>query len=88
MWQEAAEFYDKDQDKADEIISKFTHIPVAALRFSRTQGLAEFIVRPAIQEKANIDRLLAGFKSVGFLNDLPAADFYYDWPGLAQHSAR
>jgi len=88
MWQEAAEFYDKNAAKADEIVSRFTHISVDALRFSRAQGLAEFIVRPANQEKANIDRLLTGFKSVGFLNDMPAADFYYDWPGLAQHSAR
>jgi ABC-type nitrate/sulfonate/bicarbonate transport system substrate-binding protein len=83
MWQEAADYYNREPDKADEIISRFTKLPVEALKFSRSRGLAEFIVKPATEEKANIDALMGGFKSVGFLTDLPDGGFYYDWPKTA-----
>jgi NitT/TauT family transport system substrate-binding protein len=77
MWQDAAAFHHEHQDEADKIVSDYTHIPVPALKLSRKLGLANFIVKPAIEEKANIDAVLKGFKEVGFLKELPDDGIYW-----------
>lgn len=80
MWQDAANFHREHPDEADKIVSAYTHIPVSALKLSRKLGLAEFIVKPAIEEKSNIDAVLKGFKEVGFLKKLPDDGFYWKPP--------
>jgi ABC-type nitrate/sulfonate/bicarbonate transport system substrate-binding protein len=79
MWQEAAAFYNDHPDEADKIVSEFTKLPVEALQTSRKLGLATFKVVPAIEEKDNLDKLFAGFKSVGFLTEVPDDGIYYKW---------
>jgi len=80
MWREAAEFYEEKPDEADKIISEFTKLPVEALKTSRKLGLASFKVVPAIDEKDNLNKLFQGFKSVGFLTEVPDDGIYYKWP--------
>ena len=80
MWQEAAAFYNEQPDEADKIISEFTKIPVEALQLSRKLGITAFRIEPAINQKDNLSAVLAGFKEVGFLSQLPDDAIYYDWP--------
>lgn len=79
MWQEAAQFYNQSPDEADKMISEFTHVSREALGLSRTLGITQFEVQPAIEQKANLDALFGGFKEVGFLNDLPDDGIYHQW---------
>lgn len=77
MWQDAASFHREHPAEADKIISAYTRIPVESLQLSRKLGLAEFIVKPAIEEKANIKAVLKGFEEVGFLKKLPDDGLYW-----------
>ncbi len=79
MWQQAAEFYNQSTDEADKMIAEFTHVSREALGLSRTLGITQFDVQPAVAQKANLDALFAGFKEVGFLNDLPDDGIYHQW---------
>lgn len=79
MWQEAADFYNHHPDDADKMISEFTHVSRDALKLSRTLGITQFDVQPAVAQKANLDALFSGFKEVGFLNDLPDDGIYHQW---------
>jgi ABC-type nitrate/sulfonate/bicarbonate transport system substrate-binding protein len=81
MWQEAAAFYNEHPAEADAIVSEFTKVPVAALQTSRKLNLTRFVVVPAIEERENIDALMGGFKSAGFLTEVPGPGMYYDWAG-------
>jgi ABC-type nitrate/sulfonate/bicarbonate transport system substrate-binding protein len=81
MWQEAAAFYNEKPDEADRIVARFVKVPVEALQTSRKLGFTQFRVVPAIEEKASLDALFAGFKSVGFLSEVPDERVYYDWKG-------
>lgn len=80
--QDAVAVYDSQPAESDRLISEFAKVPVAALKSSRERGLSTFKVVPAIQEKATIDALLEGFKSVGFIQAMPDAGMYYPWPNL------
>jgi len=77
MWQDAASFHHEHPDEADKIVSAYTRIPVSSLKLSRRLGLANFIVKPAVEEKAHIDTILKGFKEVGFLKKLPDDGIYW-----------
>ena len=77
MWKAAAAFYNDQPEKADQIISDFTKIPLEALQKSRSLGLGVFLVKPAIEEKANLDALFSGFVDAGFLMKQPDASVYY-----------
>jgi ABC-type nitrate/sulfonate/bicarbonate transport system substrate-binding protein len=81
MWQEAAAYYNEHPDEADKMIGDFTKVSVEALKKSRELGLGNFVVKPAIDEKANLDALFAGFVDAGFLTNVPDASVYYSWPG-------
>jgi ABC-type nitrate/sulfonate/bicarbonate transport system substrate-binding protein len=82
MFQAAAEFYYREPEKADRIVSAFTHIPLEALKFSRDHDFAQFRVLPAIHERATLDKSFEGFKDAGFLTAVPGDALYYPWPGL------
>ena len=83
MWQDAVDFYHKQPEKADKLISEFTKIPVKALKYSRDHKFMTFRVEPAMNQKANIMATLEGFKSVGRVKKLPDDGIYYKWPGLS-----
>jgi NitT/TauT family transport system substrate-binding protein len=80
VWRDAVAFYDAEPERADEIISRFTKIKPEVLRLGRKLGLTAFSVRPATEEKANIDAVFRGLQRVDFLRATPGAAFYYDWP--------
>ena len=80
MWQEAADFYNKNPEEADKIISEFTKVPVEALQESRKLKITTFVIVPAIDQKDNLDALFKGFKEAGFLTAIPDAGVYYTWP--------
>ncbi|MFQ5873805.1 MAG: hypothetical protein ACE5JL_08390 [Dehalococcoidia bacterium] len=82
MWQDAVNFYYLQPEKADQMISQFTKVPLEALKYSRDHKFVTFKVDPAIEEKVNIHKTLVGFKSVGFLKKLPDDGLYYTWPSL------
>jgi len=82
MFQAAVDFYYREPERADRVISAFTKIPVAALKFSRDHAFAEYRVIPAIREKANLAKTFEGFKDAGFLTAIPGDELYYPWPGL------
>jgi ABC-type nitrate/sulfonate/bicarbonate transport system substrate-binding protein len=82
MLQDAVAVYDSKPAEVDPLISEFAKVPVAALKSSRERGLSAFKVVPAIQERETIDALLAGFKSVEFIQAVPDAGIYYTWPNL------
>ncbi|HUJ73809.1 MAG TPA: ABC transporter substrate-binding protein [bacterium] len=83
MLQDAVQRYDSDPS-VDQLIADFTHVPLETLKYSREKGLTSFKVVPAIQEKATIDALQGGFKSAGFIQQVPDAGIYYTWPQLAR----
>lgn len=82
IWQEAAAWYDAEPAAADRLVADYAKLPPEALKLSRENGFSTFKVVPANTEKANIGALLDGFKSVGFLPELPDDGLYYAWPGL------
>ncbi|MFQ5912658.1 MAG: ABC transporter substrate-binding protein [Nitrospinota bacterium] len=82
MWQDAVAFYHKQPEKADKIISKFTKIPVKALKYSRDHKFMTFLVEPSIKRKDEILATLKGFKSVGRVKKLPDDGIFYKWPAL------
>lgn len=79
MWQEAADFYNKNADEADQLISDFTKVSREALALSRKLGITQFNVQPAEAQKENLNPLFKGFQEVGFLNDLPDDGIYHRW---------
>lgn len=80
MLQDAVKIYETRAAEVDPLISEFTKMPLASLKYGREKGLTSFKVIPAIEDKATIDTVLAGFKSVGFIPEVPDADIYYRWP--------
>jgi ABC-type nitrate/sulfonate/bicarbonate transport system substrate-binding protein len=82
MFQAAVEFYYRQPERADRVISAFTKVPVEALKFSRDHHFAEFRIVPAVREKANLHKTFECFKAAGFLTAIPGDELYYPWPGL------
>jgi ABC-type nitrate/sulfonate/bicarbonate transport system substrate-binding protein len=82
MLRAAAEFFYKQPERADKIISEFTKIPIKALKYSRDHNFVTFRIEPAIKQKANIMATLKGFKSVRRLKKLPDDGIFYKWPAL------
>lgn len=76
MWQDAAEFYNKNQDEADKIISEFTRISTDALALSRKLNLTSFRIEPAVEQKQNLAAVFRGFQEVGFLTGVPDDGIY------------
>jgi ABC-type nitrate/sulfonate/bicarbonate transport system substrate-binding protein len=83
-WQDAADFYERNPDDAEKLISDFAKVPAAALRLSREKGFNTIKVVPAIGEQRNIDAILGGLKSVGFIDAVPDDGLYYRWPALSK----
>jgi ABC-type nitrate/sulfonate/bicarbonate transport system substrate-binding protein len=84
MLQDAVKLYETRAAEVDPLISAFTKVPLASLKYGREKGLVTFKVIPAIEDKATIDTVLAGFKSVGFIPQVPDAGIYYNWPNLVR----
>lgn len=81
-YKDAEKFFNENQAESIEIISKFTRISKEALKLSIDRKFAEFVVIPAIQEKANIMKTFEGFVKTGFMEKMPDDGLFYPWSGL------
>jgi ABC-type nitrate/sulfonate/bicarbonate transport system substrate-binding protein len=80
VWRDAVAFHRDEPERADAMIARFTKIKPEVLGLGRRLGLTAFSVRPAADERANIDAVFRGLQRVDFLRATPDAAFYYDWP--------